>query len=107
MPTAAIHTDGEAPVEYHDPERGGLAALIDAAVAEAVAATEQTAQAVAYTTSDGPSPAKRWRPSIYYDYAEYTIAYAGELMDVYHDLYGALADRMIDELVGWNPNWRN
>ncbi|MCB0152624.1 MAG: hypothetical protein KDE01_33825, partial [Caldilineaceae bacterium] len=65
-----------------------------------VAATEQTAQAVAYTTSDDAVTSEEVAAVYpYYDYAEYTIAYAEELMDVYYDLYGALADEMIDELV--------
>lgn len=99
-PAAAPTPTPGAAVDYTTLSEEELAALIDAAVAEAIVATEQTAQAVTYTTTDDAITAEEVAYVYpYYDYAEYTIAYAEELLDVYYDLYGALADEMIDELV--------
>lgn len=78
-----------------------LAALIDEAVAEAVAATESTTTAVYTTTSDDAVTTEEVAYVYeYYYYAEYYVEYAEDLMAQYYALYGELASQMIVELNG-------
>ena len=86
-------------VEYVALTEEELAALIDQAVAEAIAATEQTATAVTTSTSDDLVTSEE---VVYvYDYyytAEYYVEYAEELLNEYYNLYAELAEEMIVEL---------
>ena len=86
-------------VEYVALTEEELAALIDQAVAEAIAATEQTAAAVTTSTSDDLVTSEE---VVYvYDYyytAEYYVEYAEELLNEYYNLYAGLAEEMIVEL---------
>lgn len=76
-----------------------LAALIDQAVAEAVAATEQTTTAVTTTTSDSAVTTEEVAYVYnYYYVADYYVEYAEELMAEYYDLYSDLAYEMIAEM---------
>jgi DNA repair exonuclease SbcCD ATPase subunit len=76
-----------------------LAALIDQAVTQAIAATEQTTDAVTTTTSDDAVTADEvaYVYSYYYN-ADYYVAYAEELMAQYYALYGDLAEEMMVEM---------
>lgn len=86
-------------VEYVTLTEEELAALIDQAVAEAVAATEQTSTAVAYTTSDSAVTSEEVVYVYdYYYYADYYVEYAEDLLAEYYNLYADLADEMIAEL---------
>lgn len=86
-------------VEYVALTEEELAALIDQAVAEAIAATEQTATAVTTSTSDDLVTSEE---VVYvYDYyytAEYYVEYAEGLLNEYYNLYAELAEEMIVEL---------
>jgi DNA repair exonuclease SbcCD ATPase subunit len=76
-----------------------LAALIDQAVADAVAATEQTTAAVTSTTSDTSVTSDE--VAYVYDYyynADYYVEYAEDLLNEYYNLYSDLAYEMIAEL---------
>ncbi len=76
-----------------------LAALIDQAVAEAVAATEQTTTAVTTTTTDDTVTSEEVVYVYdYYYYADYYVEYAEDLLAEYYTLYADLAYEMIDEL---------
>jgi len=98
--SAAPATPTPAPaVDYVTLSEEELAAMIDAAVAEAIAATESTSAAVTTTTSD--SAVTTAEVTYVYDYyynAEYYVQYAEELMAQYYDLYGDLASEMIVEM---------
>jgi hypothetical protein len=86
-------------VEYVNLTEEELAALIDQAVAEAVAATEQATTAVTTTTTDNAVTTEEVIYVYdYYYYADYYVEYAEELMAEYYDLYGDLATNMIVEL---------
>ncbi|MBI5298178.1 MAG: hypothetical protein HY869_22095 [Chloroflexi bacterium] len=86
-------------VEYVSMTEEELAALIDQAVAEAVAATEQTTAAVTYTTSDTAVTTEEVTYVYdYYYYADYYVEYAEDLLDEYYNLYSDLAYEMIAEL---------
>src|SRR5574341_1693356 len=86
-------------VEYAALTEEELAALIDQAVNEAIAATEQTTTAVTTSTSDDTVTSEE---VVYvYDYyyqAEYYTEYAEELLNEYYNLYADLAEEMIVEL---------
>lgn len=86
-------------VEYVTMTEGELAALIDEAVAEAVASIEQTTQVVYTTTSDD---AVTYDEVVYvydyYYYADYYVEYAEDLLEEYYYLYADLAEEMISEL---------
>jgi len=76
-----------------------LAALIDEAVAEAVAATEQTTAAVTTTTYDYSVTTDEVAYVYdYYYYADYYVEYAEDLLAQYYALYGDLAYEMIAEM---------
>lgn len=86
-------------VEYVTMTEEELAALIDQAVAEAVAATEQTTTAVTTTTGDDAVTSEEVVYVYdYYYYAEYYVEYAEELLYEYYNLYADLAEEMIVEL---------
>lgn len=88
-------------VEYVTLTEEELAALIDEAVNEAVAATESTTTAVYTTTSDDAVTTEEVEYVYdYYYYAEYYVEYAEDLMAQYYALYGELASQMIVELNG-------
>lgn len=98
MPAPATPTPGPT-VEYVTLTEEELAALIDQAVAEAVAATAQTTTAVTTTTTDDAVTSEE---VVYvYDYyynADYYVEYAEELVAEYYTLYADLATEMITEL---------
>ncbi|MFZ5879490.1 MAG: hypothetical protein ACOY0R_08975, partial [Chloroflexota bacterium] len=86
-------------VEYVAMTEEELAALIDKAVADAVAATEQTTASVVYTTSDTAMTTEE--VTYVYDYyysADYYVEYAEDLLEEYYYLYSDLAYEMIAEL---------
>jgi len=86
-------------VEYTTLTEEELAALIDQAVAEAIAATEQTTTSVTNTTSDGTVTTEEVAYVYdYYYYAEYYVDSAEDLLNEYYNLYAELADEMITEL---------
>ena len=86
-------------IEYVTLTEEELAALIDQAVAEAVAATEQTTTAVTTTTSDSAMTTEEVVYVYdYYYYADYYVEYAEELMAEYYELYSELANEMIAEM---------
>lgn len=86
-------------IEYVTLTEEELAVLIDQAVAEAIAATEQTSTAVTTTTSDDTVTSEEVVYVYdYYYYAEYYVEYAEELLDEYYNLYADLAEEMIAEL---------
>ncbi|HNJ14012.1 MAG TPA: hypothetical protein PLN43_10580 [Anaerolineales bacterium] len=76
-----------------------LAALIDEAVAEAVAATEATTSSVYTTTSDDTVTTEEVTYVYdYYYYADYYVEYAEDLMAQYCELYADLAYQAIAEM---------
>lgn len=86
-------------VEYVTLTEEELAALIDEAVAEAIAATEQTTTAVYYTTTDDAVTTEEVVYVYdYYYYADYYVEYAEDLIEEYYALYSDLAYEMIAEL---------
>ncbi len=86
-------------VEYVTLTEEELAALIDQAVAEAIAASEQTTQAVTTTTGDDAMTYEEVEYVYsYYYYADYYIQEAEELLAAYYDLYADLAYEMVAEL---------
>lgn len=86
-------------IEYVTLTEEELAALIDQAVAEAVAATEQTSAAVTTTTSDSAVTTDEVTYIYdYYYYADYYVQYAEELLAEYYNLYADLASEMITEM---------
>jgi hypothetical protein len=88
-----------ATVEYVALTEEELAALIDQAVAEAVAATEQTTTNVYYVTEDDAVTTEEvaYVYETYY-YADYYVEYAEDLIAEYYALYSDLAYEMIVEL---------
>jgi hypothetical protein len=98
--TAMLMTPTPGPtVEYVNLTEEELAALIDEAVAEAVAATEQTSSAVSATTSDSAVTTEEVAYVYdYYYYADYYIQTAEDLMSEYYSLYSDLATQMIVEM---------
>jgi hypothetical protein len=98
-PVPPVTPTAEPAVDYVNLTEEELAALIDEAVAEAVAATEQTATAVNGTTSDDTVTTEEVTYVYeYYYYADYYVQYAEELMAEYYSLYSDLATDMITEL---------
>lgn len=88
-----------APVEYVALTEEELAALIDQAVAEAIAATEQTTGTVYYVTEDDAVTTEEVEYIYdYYYYADYYVEYAEDLIAEYYNLYADLAYEMIAEL---------
>lgn len=86
-------------VEYVNLTEEELAALIDEAVAEAIAATDQTAAAVsATTTDDAVTTDEVVYVYDYYYYADYYVEYAEDLMAEYYNLYSGLATDMLTKL---------
>ncbi len=86
-------------VEYVTLTEEELAALIDQAVDEAVAATEQATTAVTTTTTDDAVTSEEVVYVYdYYYYADYYVEYAEDLLDEYYNLYSDLASEMITEL---------
>lgn len=86
-------------VDYTTMTEEELAALIDQAVAEAVAATEATTNSVYSTTSDDAVTTEEVTYVYdYYYYADYYVEYAEELMAQYYDLYSDLAYQSIAEM---------
>ncbi|GAB4505334.1 MAG: hypothetical protein Fur0043_23290 [Anaerolineales bacterium] len=86
-------------IEYVTLTEEELAALIDQAVAEAIAASDQTSQAITTTTSDDVMTSEEVEYVYsYYYYADYYIQEAEDLLAAYYDLYADLAYEMIDEL---------
>lgn len=86
-------------IEYVNLTEEELAALIDEAVAEAIAATEQTTTAVTTTTSDSAVTTEEVAYVYdYYYYADYYIQTAEDLMSEYYNLYSELATQMITEM---------
>ncbi|MBI3160909.1 MAG: hypothetical protein HYZ23_00285 [Chloroflexi bacterium] len=86
-------------VDYVTLTEEELAALIDEAVNEAVAATEQTTAAVTSTTTDDDVTSEE--VTYVYDYyylADYYVEYAEDLLAEYYSLYSELAVEMIAEL---------
>lgn len=76
-----------------------LAALIDQAVNEAVAATEQVAAASEQAAADGTvSPDEVQTVEVSFANADEAMAYAEELLGLYTSLYGELAVAAVDEL---------
>lgn len=76
-----------------------LAALIDQAIAEAIAATEQTTAIVYTATSDDAVTSEEVVYVYdYYYYADYYVEYAEDLLAEYYTLYADLAEEMIVEL---------
>jgi hypothetical protein len=86
-------------VDYVNLTEEELTALIDQAVAEAVAATEKTTAAVNSTTSDSTVTAEEVAYVYdYYYYADYYVQTAEDLMAEYYSLYADLATQMITEM---------
>lgn len=86
-------------VEYVTMTEEELAALIDEAVAEAIAATEQTTTNVYYVTEDDAVTTEEVAYVYdYYYYADYYVEYAEDLIEEYYTLYSDLAYEMIAEL---------
>lgn len=86
-------------VDYVTLTEEELAALIDEAVAEAIAATEQTTTNVYTVTEDDAVTAEEVAYLYeYYYYADYYVAYAEDLLSEYYSLYSDLAYEMIGEL---------
>lgn len=86
-------------VEYVTLTEEELAALIDQAVAEAIAATEQTTANVYYVTEDDTVTTEEVAYVYeYYYYADYYVEYAEDLIAEYYGLYADLAYEMIAEL---------
>lgn len=86
-------------VEYVNLTEEELAALIDQAVAEAIAATEQTTTNVYYVTEDDTVTTEEVAYVYdYYYYADYYVEYAEDLIAEYYTLYSDLAYEMIAEL---------
>ena len=86
-------------VDYVNLTEEELAALIDQAVTEAVAATEQATTAVTYTTTDGAVTTDEVAYVYdYYYYADYYVQYADDVMAEYYTLYADLATDMITEM---------
>jgi len=79
--------------EYYEVSEEELAAMIDEAVNEAVAATESTAAATSSAASDGTMSSEEVYDTAAYVYdAEDAIYYAEELIEIYYDMYGSYAD---------------
>lgn len=86
-------------VDYTTMTEEELAALIDQAVAEAIAATEATTNSVYSTTSDDAVTTEEVTYVYdYYYYADYYVEYAEDLMAQYYDLYSDLAYQSIAEM---------
>ena len=86
-------------VDYVTLTEEELAALIDQAVAEAIAATEQTTTNVYYVTEDDAITTEEVAYVYdYYYYADYYVEYAEDLIDEYYALYSDLAYEMIAEM---------
>lgn len=97
-PAPATPTPGPTPV-YVALTEEQLVALIDAAVAEAIAASDEAATVVYTTTADDALTADDVTYIYnYYAYADYYVEEAEELLATYYDLYDALADEMLAEL---------
>ena len=98
--TAMPSTPTAGPViDYVNLTEEELTALIDQAVAEAVAATEQTSSAVTAATGDSTVTTDEvaYVYSCYYN-ADYYVQTAGDLMAQYYDQYSELANQMLAEM---------
>lgn len=85
--------------EYVSMTEEELAALVDQAVNEAVAATEQYATTTSEAAADGTvSQDEVQTVEVYFANADEAIAYAEELLNAYTSMYGALAVEAVDEL---------
>lgn len=85
-------------IEYVTLTEEELVALIDQAVAEAVSACEQVTQAASAATGDDMVTEDEVQyVYTYYDYTDYYLDYAEELLSTYYDLYADLAQEMIAE----------
>jgi len=88
-------------VEYTTLTEEELATLINQAVTQAIAATEQTTAAVTTTTSDNTVTSEE--VTYVYDYyynADYYVEQTEQLLNEYYSLYSDLAQQMIVELNG-------
>ncbi len=86
-------------IEYVTLTEEELAALIDEAIAEAIAATQQTTTNVYYVTEDDTVTTEEVAYVYeYYYYADYYVKYAEDLIAEYYALYSDLAYEMIAEL---------
>lgn len=86
-------------VEYVTLTEEELAALIDQAVAEAIAASEQTTTATGEATADDSLTQQEAETlETYVTVSEETIAYAEEVITAYDELYGDYASAALDEL---------
>ena len=75
------------------------AALIDQAVAEALAASETASSSTTASTADGIVTAEEVTDTYTYLYdTNYAIAYAEELIEAYYEYYGDYADSALNEL---------
>jgi hypothetical protein len=89
--------------EYVTMSEEELAALIDQAVTEAVAAAEQTSTAATEATADGTvTTAEVQTVEVYVSAADDAIALAEELLNVYYDLYGDMAGDAITAIEEMN-----
>lgn len=97
-PALATPTPGPTPV-YVTLTEEEMVALIDAAVAEAIAASDETVTIVYTTTADDALTAEEAAYIYnYYAYADYYVEEAEELLAVYYGLYDELANEMLAEL---------
>jgi DNA repair exonuclease SbcCD ATPase subunit len=89
------------PVEVVELTEEELAALIDEAVAEAIAASEEAAaQTAAATTDSTVTEAEADNVTTVVVYAEDSLAYAEELVAYYYSLYEGYADEAVTTLNG-------
>lgn len=78
-----------------------LAALIDEAVVEAIATTEQYASTATSATADGTVTASESEIiEVYVNLADETIAYAEELVVIFTELYGQDSDELVQAVAG-------
>lgn len=97
-PAPATPTPGPTPA-YVTMTEEEIVALIDAAVAEAIAASDEAATAVYATTADDALTADEATYIYnYYTYADHYVEEAEELLAAYYDQYDELANEMLAEL---------
>jgi hypothetical protein len=88
------------PADYYALTEEELAALIDQAVTEAAYATAQASVASEGASGDDSLSAEEAAMmELYVTAAESAIAYTDELIGVYYDMYGELAEETLDLLV--------
>ncbi|MEW5961348.1 MAG: hypothetical protein AB1801_26800 [Chloroflexota bacterium] len=89
--------------EYVTMTEEELAALIDQAVTEAVAATEQYSTAATEATADGTmTTAEVQTVEVYVSAADEAIALAEEMLNVYYDLYSDVAGEAVTAIEEMN-----